>query len=125
MDRISFAEQMWEELLSMLYEGKVVSTFKGKATFTVVSFSDNGIEVRIASKTNEKKSLSRKVMMNAIYKLIDHIDGVRQKMVDPESRLKLGLLSLLPSTEKVRKVEAKRSVLYLILTSETRKKLTE
>ncbi|MCX8046993.1 MAG: hypothetical protein N3A70_09000 [Anoxybacillus gonensis] len=100
MDRILLAEQMWKELLSMLYEGKVVSTFKGKATFTTMSFSGNGIEVQIVSKTNEKKSLGRKVMMNVIYELIDHIDGVCQKMVDPESRLKLGLLSLLPSTEK-------------------------
>ncbi|OSX54783.1 hypothetical protein B7H16_04800 [Anoxybacillus ayderensis] len=59
-------------------------------------------------------------MMNVIYKLIDRVDGVRQKMVDPEFRLKLGLLSLLSSTEKVRKMEKGKEVLYLVLTPEAR-----
>ncbi|WP_146612798.1 hypothetical protein [Paranoxybacillus vitaminiphilus] len=69
-----------------LYEGKIVSTFKGKETFQVVSFSDEGIFVRLTSKDKEV-FLSKTAMMNAIRKLIAYEDGMRQKMVDPESRL--------------------------------------
>jgi hypothetical protein len=122
MNKLPFAEQMWKALLDELYEGKVVSTFKGKETFQIVSFSDEGITVRLTSKEKEV-SLSKKTMLNVIEKLIAHEDGVRQKMVDPESRLKLGLLSLLPWTEKVKRFEDGKNRSYLLLTAEAREQL--
>jgi hypothetical protein len=87
MNQERFAEQMWKALLKELYEGKIVSTFKGKETFQVVSFSDEGILVRLTSKDREV-FLSKTTMMNVIRKLIDYEDGVRKKMVDPRIAVK-------------------------------------
>ncbi|AKM20522.1 hypothetical protein GARCT_03297 [Geobacillus sp. 12AMOR1] len=122
MDRQTFAENMWKSLLDKLYEGKIVSTFKGKEAFRVVSFSDEGITVRLSSKEKEV-FLSKKAMLNVIEKLIAHEDGVRQKMVDPESRLKLGLFLLHPWTEKVMRQEEGKRRPYLLLTDEARWRL--
>ncbi|OQP14684.1 hypothetical protein [Geobacillus zalihae] len=122
MDRQTFAEEMWKSLLDKLYEGKIVSTFKGKEAFRVVSFSDEGITVRLTSKEKEV-FLSKKAMLNVIEKLIAHEDGVRQKMVDPESRLKLGLFLLHPWTEKVVRLEEGKRRPYLLLTDEARRRL--
>ncbi|OKO93058.1 hypothetical protein RA955_17415 [Geobacillus proteiniphilus] len=122
MNQQLFAEEMWKSLLDKLYEGKMVSTFKGKEAFRVVSFSDEGIIVRLSSKEKEV-FLSKKAMFNVIEKLIAHKDGVRQKMVDPESRLKLGLFLLHPWTEKVERHEGGKRRSYLLLTGEARQQL--
>lgn len=108
------AEELWKLLLDHLHEGKVVKTFKEKETFKIVSFSDESITVRLTSKEKEV-TLSKKVMLNAIKKLLENKDGVRQKMVDPEARLKLGLLSLLPMTEKEKRLEDNNNRWYLLL----------
>jgi hypothetical protein len=84
-----------------------------------VFFSDGGIHVRLTSKDKEV-FLSKKVMINAIQKLIDYEEGVRQKMVDPESRLKLGLLSLLPWTKTIKRPVGKKKIWYLVLETEAR-----
>ncbi|KDE45957.1 hypothetical protein DI43_18130 [Geobacillus sp. CAMR12739] len=78
MNQQLFAEEMWKSLLDKLYEGKMVSTFKGKEAFRVVSLSDEGIIVRLSSKEKEV-FLSKRAMLNVIEKLIAHEDGVRQK----------------------------------------------
>jgi hypothetical protein len=122
MNQERFAERMWKALLRELYEEKIVSTFKGREAFQVVSFSDERIVVRLTSKDKEV-FLSKTAMMNAIRKLIAYEDGVRQKMVDPESRLKLGLLSLLPWTEKIKRLEDGKNISYLLLTAEAREQL--
>ncbi|MEW5323337.1 hypothetical protein V2J23_14705 [Geobacillus thermoleovorans] len=123
MDRQLFAEKMWKSLLDELYEGKIVPTFKGRETFRVLSFSDEGIIVRLTSK-EKGVFLSKKAMLNVIEKLMAHEDGVRQKMVDPDSRLKLGLFLLHPWTEKMERHEDGRRRPYLLLTDEARQQLS-
>ncbi|AMV12433.1 hypothetical protein GS3922_16725 [Geobacillus subterraneus] len=122
MNQRLFAEEMWKSLLDKLYEGKMVSTFKGKEAFRVVSFSDEGVIVRLSSKEKDV-FLSKKAMVNVIEKLIAHEDGVRKKMVDPEFRLKLGLFLLHPWTEKVVRQEEGKRRPYLLLTDEARQRL--
>ncbi|MBW9218508.1 hypothetical protein K1I43_08155 [Anoxybacillus sp. ST70] len=114
---------MWQSLLHNLYEGKTVPTFKGKEAFHIVALFDDGITVSLTSKEKEVP-LSKEVMFRVMEKLIVHKDGVRQKMVDPNARLKLGLLLLHPWTEKVERDEDGKSRSYLVLTDEARKRLT-
>ncbi|WP_276521820.1 hypothetical protein [Geobacillus stearothermophilus] len=40
MNKQSMVLKMWQALLDKFYEGKMVSTFKGKETFQIASFSD-------------------------------------------------------------------------------------
>ncbi|OQP05164.1 hypothetical protein B1690_14315 [Geobacillus sp. 46C-IIa] len=108
---------MWKSFPDELYKGKNVSTFKGKESFRVVSFSDEGIIVRLMSKEKDV-FLSKKAMFNVIEKFIAHKDGVRQKMVRPASRLKLGLFLLHPWTEKGERHEEGKRRSYWLLTDE-------
>ncbi len=109
-------EEIWSELIELLHVGKIIPTFKGKENFRISTSSQDEIVVSLFSK-DKQVVLSKKSMMNAIDKLVQHKEGVRQKMVDPEARIKLGLLQLIPSTEKVKRYEDGKNRAYLLLNS--------
>lgn len=122
MGRDHEVQQIWEDLMQILEKGKRVPTFKGRETFIIKDFSDQGIVIRLTSKEKEVQ-LSRTAIFNTIEKLIDHQDGVRQKMVDPEARLKLGLLLLLPYTERIERTVNGKKKKFLVLNEGRRQEL--